>query len=88
MAILYHRGNQRKETTDHMVAWCRRGGQDTSIAYSGNKVTNLASDRIQEKFGGAYILAPQCPTMWMDDGSGEYTKGGKEYVCQCPEISD
>ncbi|MBP7348101.1 MAG: prolyl oligopeptidase family serine peptidase [Butyrivibrio sp.] len=83
---------QGKSEKKPLIIWLHgagEGGQDTSIAYSGNKVTNLASDRIQEKFGGAYILAPQCPTMWMDDGSGEYTKGGKSmYVSALKYLID
>ena len=46
------------------------------IAATGNKVVNLISPDIQELFGGAYLLAPQTPTMWMDNGSGEYTLDG------------
>lgn len=45
------------------------GSQDATVAYTGNKVVNLSSDDIQRKLGGAaYILAPQCPTFWMDSG--------------------
>ena len=40
-------------------------------------VVNLISPKIQKIFGGkTYLLAPQAPTMWMDDGTGEYTKDG------------
>lgn len=42
----------------------------------GNKVVNLASDDIQSIFKRAYILTPQSPTMWMDDGTGKYTSDG------------
>lgn len=57
------------------------GGQDPTIAYAGNKVVNLASDEIQAKFGGAYLLAPQTPTFWLDDGTGQYGRTGKsKYV--------
>lgn len=61
-----------------LIIWLHgagEGGKDTSIAILGNKVVHLASDEIQSLFGttGAYILAPQTPTMWMDvDGSGTY----------------
>lgn len=45
------------------------GGNVPEIAYTGNKVVNLSSADIQKKFGnGAWILVPQCPTVWMDDG--------------------
>lgn len=53
------------------------GGDDPRIAYTGNKVVNLASPEIQAKFGGAYVLVPQAPTFWMDDGSGTYGRSGK-----------
>ena len=47
------------------------GGEETKIAATGNKVVNLITPEIQEIFGGAaYLLAPQAPTMWMDNGSG------------------
>lgn len=52
------------------------GGKEPLIAAIGNKVVNLISPEIQALFGGAYLLAPQCPTMWMNDGSGNYTKDG------------
>ena len=31
----------------------------------------------QEIFGGAFVLVPQCDTMWLDDGSGKYGDSGK-----------
>lgn len=52
------------------------GGQDPKVAYAGNKAVNLAGDEIQAKFGGAYVLAPQTPTFWMDDGTGQYGRTG------------
>lgn len=71
-----------KEADDHKVPlliWLHgagEGGMEPLIAATGNKVVNLISPEIQKLFGGAYLLAPQAPTMWMDDGSGEYTKDG------------
>ncbi len=71
-----------KEADDHnvpLLIWLHgagEGGQEPLIAATGNKVVNLISPGIQEMFGGAYLLAPQTPTMWMNDGSGEYTKDG------------
>lgn len=53
------------------------GGQDLPIAWSGNKVTSFTEDAIQEKFGGAFVLVPQCDTMWLDDGSGQYGDSGR-----------
>ncbi|MBT2654066.1 prolyl oligopeptidase family serine peptidase [Bacillus sp. ISL-18] len=63
-----------------LIIWLHgagEGGYDTSVAYTGNNVVNLSSEKVQKMFGGAYVLAPQVPTMWMDDGSGEYTIEGK-----------
>ena len=37
----------------------------------------LASEKIQKYFGGAYLLVPQCPTFWMDDGSGQISENEK-----------
>ena len=53
------------------------GGQDLPIAWSGNKVTAFTEEEIQKKFGGAFVLVPQCDTMWLDDGSGKYGDSGK-----------
>jgi len=58
------------------------GGQDPTVAYAGNKVVNLTGDEIQAKFGGAFVLAPQVPTFWMDDGSGQYGRSGKSRYVQ------
>ena len=53
------------------------GGQDLPIAYSGNKVTALTGSALQALFGGAFVLVPQCDTMWLDDGSGRYGDSGR-----------
>lgn len=38
-------------------------------AYTGNRVTALSQTALQQFFGGAaWVLVPQCPTFWMDDG--------------------
>ncbi len=63
-----------------LIIWLHgagEGGVDPSIAYMGNKVVALSSPKIQAYFGGAYVLAPQTPTFWMNDGSGEYGRTGK-----------
>ncbi len=65
-----------------LIIWLHgagEGGTDPDIAILGNDVTNLAEDQIQSHFktdtiNGAYVLAVQTPTMWMDDGTG--TNGG------------
>ena len=44
-------------------------GEGAVRAYTGNRVTALSQDPIQGYFGGvAWVLAPQCPTFWMDNG--------------------
>ena len=58
-----------------LVIWLHgvgEGGKDPEIAYLGNKVTALTEADFQKRFGGAYILVPQCPTAWMDAGSGDW----------------
>jgi predicted esterase len=75
-----------------LIIWLHgagEGGYETEIAYTGNKVVSLSSEQVQRIFGGAYVLAPQVPTMWMDDGSGEYTKSGKsKYVSALKALID
>lgn len=61
------------------------GGNDTPIAAIGNKVVNLISPEIQTIFGKAHLLAPQSPTMWMDDGSGQYTTSGHSVYTEALE---
>ena len=68
-----------------LVIWLHgagEGGTDPTISYVGNLVTNLSEPAIQRQLGGAYLLAPQSPTMWMDNGSGQYTRTGKSMYCQ------
>ena len=55
-----------------LVVWLHgagEGGTEPEIAYTGNKAVHLSSKEIQDKLGGqAWVLVPQCPTVWMDDG--------------------
>jgi len=63
-----------------LIVWLHgagEGGADTRLPLVGNRVVNLATPEIQAIFGGADILAPQSPTMWMDNGTGAYTNTGK-----------
>ena len=67
-----------------LVIWLHgagEGGTDIDLALLGNDVTNLTEEKIQSHFideqsKGAYVLAVQTPTMWMNDGTGEYTTDG------------
>lgn len=67
-----------------LIIWLHgqgEGGTDPDIALLGNKVTALAKEGIQKKFttkdgsDGAYVLAVQCPTYWMDGGDGTNSSG-------------
>jgi predicted esterase len=63
-----------------LILWLHgagEGGTDPDIVLLGNDVTELSKDPIQGYFktaglAGAYILAVQAPTMWMDSGSGQH----------------
>ena len=67
-----------------LVIWLHgagEGGTDIDLALLGNDVTNLTEEKVQSHFideqsQGAYVLAVQTPTMWMNDGTGEYTTDG------------
>ncbi|MBR3401682.1 MAG: prolyl oligopeptidase family serine peptidase [Parasporobacterium sp.] len=58
------------------------GGEDPRVSYLGNRVTALSSDPVQKFMGGAWVLVPTCPTMWMDDGSHEYGTTGKSMYAE------
>lgn len=62
-----------------LVIWLHgmgEGGTDVSIEVLGNEVAALIRDDIQGHFtteggeNGAYVLAVQCPTMWMNTAKG------------------
>lgn len=60
-----------------LVIWLHgmgEGGIDPTIALLGNKVTALVSDETQNLLKNAYVLVPQAPTFWMDNGSGDISK--------------
>ena len=62
-----------------LIIWLHgmgEGGEDPDLVLLGNKVTNLAKDPIQSYFEGAYVLAPQSPTFWLDNGTGSMTEDG------------
>ena len=58
------------------------GGEDPRVSYLGNRVTAVSSDPVQKFMGGAWVLVPTCPTMWMDDGSHEYGTTGKSMYAE------
>lgn len=53
------------------------GGTNPEVVVLGNEVSALAGSDFQSALGGAYILAPQCETYWMDSGSGQIQADGK-----------
>ena len=61
-----------------LLIWLHGGGEggtDTSIPLLANRAANYAAPEIQAYFGGAYVLVPQAPTFWMDNGKGQHTRG-------------
>lgn len=59
-------------------------------AYTGNRVTALSQNPIQGYFGGAaWVLAPQCPTFWMDDGVEQMGRSNRSiYVSALKALID
>ena len=59
-----------------LVIWLHGGGEggtDVRTVIYGNEVTALFSEEFQSTMGGAYVLMPQCQTMWMqreENGNG------------------
>ncbi len=67
-----------------LIIWLHgmgEGGTDVSIELMGNEVVSLIRADIQSHFttdggeGGAYVLAVQCPTMWMGTARGGMSTG-------------
>ncbi|MFS0778472.1 prolyl oligopeptidase family serine peptidase [Neobacillus sp. 3P2-tot-E-2] len=82
-----------------LIIWLHGGGEggsDPTIAIGANKAVAFASDEAQEIYGGAYVLAPQAPTYWMQsensfaDGTSIYSNALisliKDYVANNPDI--
>lgn len=84
--IKYAYGEYRPSSDDKkhpLVIWLHglgEGGTDPSIDLLANKVTVLADVPFQKCMNQAYVLVPQCPTMWMDDGKGEYNSDTKDSI--------
>lgn len=76
----YYVPQQTADSSRPLIIWLHgagEGGTDPTVAYTGNKVVALISEKVQSLFGGAYVLVPQTPTFWMNDGTGEYGHTGK-----------
>ncbi|MBQ9346408.1 MAG: prolyl oligopeptidase family serine peptidase [Oscillibacter sp.] len=76
-----------------LIVWLHgqgEGGTDVDIELIGNEVVALNREEIQGYFtteggaGGAYVLAVQCETYWMDGGDG--TNSGGDLVSRYTEI--
>lgn len=66
-----------------LIIWLHGGGEggsDPSIPLVANKATNYATPEIQSFFNGAFVLAPQTPTFWMQSVSGDHTRGDTEDI--------
>lgn len=72
---------QNKGQRQPLIIWLHGGGEggntSPSLPIMGNKATAFAQDKIQSYFGGAYVLAPQCPTMWMEGAGANGFADGK-----------
>lgn len=82
--------------TNPLIIWLHgmgEGGTDVSIELMGNEVVSLIRNDIQSHFTteggdkGAYVLAVQCPTMWMGTskgfGSGSYPSLYSDVLKSC-----
>ncbi len=80
-----------------LVIWLHGGGEggtDVRSVIYGNEVTALFGEAFQSIMGGAYVLMPQSPTMWMqraEDGVGSMYRETlmeliRDYVNQNPGI--
>lgn len=68
------------DTKKPLVIWLHglgEGGTDAAIPLLGSQATVFASPQFQNLTDGAYVLVPQCPTFWLDDGTGQATQTGK-----------
>lgn len=77
-----HRGMGKREPgSSALVVWLHGasdGGTDVRLPYTASHVTLLSGPKIQGYFeGGAWVLVPQCPTFWMDDGVEQMGRSGR-----------
>ena len=75
----------RPDASSALVVWLHGasdGGSDVRLPYTASHVTLLAEGKIQGHFdGGAWLLVPQCPTFWMDDGEEQMGRSGESVYC-------
>lgn len=81
VAIPYASFSPEEDGRRHpLVIWLHglgEGGLDPTVPLFGGKATVFADEAFQSEMGGAYVLIPQCPTFWLDDGTGASTAGGE-----------
>lgn len=85
LPLKYSYYDPKMESDRPVIIWLHgagEGGEDPRVSYLGNNVVALSSDPIQGFMGGAWVLVPTCPTMWMDDGSHEYGFTGKSMYAE------
>ena len=66
-----------------LIIWLHGGGEggsDPSIPLLANRAANYASAEIQDYFGGAHVLVPQCQGAWMHNAEGVATWGQENDV--------
>ena len=85
----------RPETSGNnpLIVWLHGGGEGsleetvgTEIALLGNRVTQLVAPEIQGIMGGAYVLAPQVGTRWLNSGDGGHVDGQSQYEMALIEL--
>jgi predicted esterase len=79
---LFTPSSRGQEQDPALVVWLHGGGEGGLLTgghdYYDNETTlranrgalGFATEQAQEIFGGAYVLAPQSTSAWMDDGDG------------------
>ena len=84
-----------EEESKNLVVWLHGAGEggteatDPTVTILANRVVALSEDDFQGTVGGAHVVAPQSPTMWMDiDGNSTYIDAEiSEYVRDTFEFS-
>lgn len=78
-----------------LIIWLHGAGEcgtDSTIDLLCNESADIAQSPIQDYFNGAYVIAPQCESMWMDDndpdGDGNFytTTGLSIYTASLQEL--
>ncbi|GHV37388.1 hypothetical protein AGMMS49546_04990 [Spirochaetia bacterium] len=67
------------------------GGTDITLPISANRACHFASAEVQALFGeGAYVLVPQSPSFWMDEGKtiGEHDPISSKYTRALKNLID